>query len=153
MIDISGLSKAAVLAALYNAARPQGMGFLHYSPQPMSEAEAEGILTEIIRFDYLRGRVMKVDLSGDAFEERLYDRDNGQGAAAFVVGVLRQTGDSNAPAIQEFHRAGKVAGANVVLASLSQETEIEAKDNVAQVRLGYSDVQDVLRPAVERSLE
>lgn len=39
-MDISGLSKASVLAALYNAARPQGMGFLQYDPKPMSEADA-----------------------------------------------------------------------------------------------------------------
>ena len=33
-------------------------------------------------FDYLKGRVMKVDLSeDDGFEEWLYDRDNGEGAA------------------------------------------------------------------------
>lgn len=29
MISIEGLDKAAVLAALYNASHPQGLGFVH----------------------------------------------------------------------------------------------------------------------------
>jgi hypothetical protein len=32
---------------------------------------------------------MKVDLSGDAFDAWLYDRDNGQGAAREVIANLR----------------------------------------------------------------
>jgi hypothetical protein len=47
----------------------------------MTEAEAAKLLKDSMYFDYLRGRVMKVDLSRDSLEERLYDRDNGQGAA------------------------------------------------------------------------
>ena len=42
-----------------------------------------------IYFDYVKGRVMKVDLSGDEFSPRLYDRDNGQGAAEGVINALR----------------------------------------------------------------
>lgn len=48
-------------------------------------------------FDYLYGRVMKVDLSSDeSFEERLYDRDNGTGAAQRVIDRLRN-GTARAP--------------------------------------------------------
>lgn len=43
-ISIAGLDKAAVLAALYNAARPQGLGFLQYDPTPMTKDEAQKIL-------------------------------------------------------------------------------------------------------------
>jgi hypothetical protein len=32
-------------------------------------------------YDYLRGRVMKVDIGKDLLSTWLYDRDNGQGAA------------------------------------------------------------------------
>ena len=42
MISIEGLDKSKVLAALYNASRPQGMGFMQYDPNPMTEEEAEG---------------------------------------------------------------------------------------------------------------
>ncbi|GAG30986.1 unnamed protein product, partial [marine sediment metagenome] len=33
-------------------------------------------------FDYLKGRVMKINLSSDELRTALYDRDNGEGAAA-----------------------------------------------------------------------
>lgn len=84
-IDIKSVSKAKVLAALYNASRPQGMGFMHFKPEPMTEAEAADLLTHGSYFDYLKGRVMKVDLSGDTLETRLYDRDNGEGAAERAI--------------------------------------------------------------------
>lgn len=81
-INLKG-RKAAVLAALYNNSRPQGMGFLHYDPTDMTEAEAQALLDEgQTYFDYLKGRVMKVDLSGDELTRTdLYNRDNGPGAA------------------------------------------------------------------------
>ncbi len=63
---IQGLDKAAVLAALYNNARAQGMGFLHYDAAPMTVEEARGYLNGgQTYFDYLKGRVMKVSLEGD----------------------------------------------------------------------------------------
>lgn len=89
MVSIDGKNKADVLAALYNRAKPQGMGFLHYDPTPMTREVAEEFLSapnESLYFDYLKGRVMKVDLRSDTeFSERLYDRDNGQGAAQAAI--------------------------------------------------------------------
>ena len=73
---------AKVLAALYNASKPQGRGFMSFDAKQMTEAEAATILESQTYFDYLKGRVMKVDLSGDSFAPFLYDRDNGNGAAA-----------------------------------------------------------------------
>lgn len=87
-INLKGVNKALVLAALYNASMPQGMGWLHADPATMSEAEAAKLLEERTYFDYLRGRVMKVDLSGDTLEEFLYDRDNGRGAAHAAIAHL-----------------------------------------------------------------
>lgn len=40
-------------------------------------------------FDYVEGHVIKCDISGDAFDERLYDRDCGEGRAAEVIQALR----------------------------------------------------------------
>lgn len=88
MIDIKQANKAQVLAALYNASSPQGMGFLHAKSVRMTEEEAAALLKERTYFDYLHGRVMKVDLSGDTLEERLYDRDNGHGAAYDAIADL-----------------------------------------------------------------
>lgn len=102
-IDISGLDKAAVLAALYNSAHPQGMGFLHYDPTPMTTEDASTYLevgddltqwfgsqgSKRLYFDYLKGRVMKVDISGDTLDTWGYDRDNGQGAAKRAIDAIR----------------------------------------------------------------
>jgi hypothetical protein len=92
-MNIAGLSKPAVLAALFNASRQQGMGFTDMrGTQPMTEADAaEVIKTDGMYFDYLRGRVMKISLDGDELETRLYDRDNGQGAAERAIEPLRAT--------------------------------------------------------------
>lgn len=57
------------------------MGFLQYVPGDMTEEQANGILELTDKFDYLFGRVMKVNLSKDEFDPYLYDRDNGDRAA------------------------------------------------------------------------
>jgi hypothetical protein len=84
-IQLKDYNKGDVLAALYNASKPQGMGFLHASPEPMTREEAEQLLEQYTYFDYLRGRVMKVDLAGDTLDPCLYDRDNGPGAAQRAI--------------------------------------------------------------------
>lgn len=82
-INIGIMNKAAVLVALYNSARSQGLGAIvaagHKSE--MTEENARSLLAEQTYFDYVNGRVMKVDLGGDELRTALYDRDNGQGAA------------------------------------------------------------------------
>ncbi len=87
MIDISKMDKAEVLAKLYNHSQPLGTGFLHFTPEPMSVEEASELLAKQTRFDYLKGRVMKINLGSDTLDERLYDRDNGPGAAAYALGL------------------------------------------------------------------
>ena len=84
-MNIKGIDKAAVLAALYNHAKTQGLGILHYQPGDMSLEEARDLLKTQSYFDYIKGRVLKVDLSRDELDERLYDRDNGRGAAAAAI--------------------------------------------------------------------
>lgn len=88
-IDLTGLDKADVLAALYNGARSQGFGRLHYTPEDMTREEAQALLEEGTYFDYVKGRVLKVDLGGNSLRTALYDRDNGEGAAARVIEELR----------------------------------------------------------------
>lgn len=96
MISIKGKDKAAVLAALYNRAQPLGRGFEHYDPTPMTVEDAKAVLGDLdwgnlfprrgqFQFDYLKGRVMKVNIESDEFNESLYDRDNGPGAAAEAI--------------------------------------------------------------------
>ena len=76
------MNKAEVLAKLYNNAKPQGLGILHYDPKNMTLTEAQELLDSgQTYFDYVKGRVMKVDLSENELDPYLYDRDNGTGAA------------------------------------------------------------------------
>lgn len=91
MINIKGLNKAEVLKALYDRSHVQGMGFLQAVPNGFVTVEhCEELLRETTYFDYLYGKVLKVDLSGDKFDERLYDRDCGIGAARRAINSLRK---------------------------------------------------------------
>lgn len=92
-MNIAGRDKAAVLAALYNGSRQQGMGFLsgrgHFQmtvDQAREEIDARG---KDLYFDYLHGRVMKINLSGDEVDTALYNRDNGYMAAERIIENLR----------------------------------------------------------------
>jgi hypothetical protein len=104
LIDISDLNKAEVLMALYNASHPQGMGFFQYAGDPLTIEKAEEYLQKNTYFDYLNGRVLKVDLKGDELNPALYDRDNGEGAAYRVIMELRHTGDTNSKTTQDIHQ-------------------------------------------------
>lgn len=69
---------------------------------PYSVAELDGKLTNefyewckeehtfSMYFDYVNGHVIKCDIGGDSFDERLYDRDCGEGHAAAVIEALRK---------------------------------------------------------------
>jgi len=90
MIDISGINKAELLAGLYNSSKPLGLGIAHYDPKPMTVDEAARVIDRgCMSFDYLNGRVMKIDIDGDTLDPWLYDRDNGEGAAAGIVESLK----------------------------------------------------------------
>lgn len=95
VIDIEGLDKAEVLHALYHRSHVQGLGILQAIPAYTVE-DARRDLDEQpgYYFDYLHGRVLKVDLFGDSFDSRLYDRDCGEGAAEAAINELRRRNDS-----------------------------------------------------------
>ena len=97
-VSIEGLEKHDVLAALYNAAAPQGLGFLQASSEPLTGQQARHYLSTTTYFDYLNGRPLKVNLDGDSFEPWGYDRDNGgEGAAAKVIEALRAGSAATSP--------------------------------------------------------
>ena len=96
MIDIKGIDKAKLLAALFNNSKQQGMGFMdERGRENMSLVHARSLIKELhkssygLYFDYLYGRVLKVDLNGDEMREDLYDRDVGIGEAQRVIDKLR----------------------------------------------------------------
>ena len=150
-MNIAGMNKAAVLAALYNAARPQGMGFLQYDPKPMTEQEAQQILDSgETYFDYLKGRVMKIDLKGEEIDPRWYNWDNGSDMAETAVELLRSSGHTNAPGIAATHKAGKLDAAAQVMSHLTEETRMSEPGILI---LGLAEVADELSPAVNKALE
>lgn len=87
-ISIQGLDKAEVFKALYDNAQPQGLGFLQFVAGNLNIEEAREAVKGQTRFDYYRGRVMKIDISGDELDTWLYDRDNGAGAAERALSTL-----------------------------------------------------------------
>jgi hypothetical protein len=98
-IDISGLDKAAVLTALYDRAKPRGIRGLLRPCAGLSADETQAILERGTAaanwrgeayIDSLHGRTIKMYLLGDAIGPSLYDRYNGEGAAAEVINGLRK---------------------------------------------------------------
>ena len=85
------LTAAEKLSRLYNHARPQGMGFSHFTPEDMTVEQAQALLDarpDITYFDYLKGRVMKIDVAKEPLDTRLYNRDNGYEAAERALGLV-----------------------------------------------------------------
>lgn len=119
MVDISGLDKAAVLAVLFNASAPSGMGFLQarFGPSIMTVEDADqiiqsggssdpGISHGSLYYDYLFGRPLKVDLAGDEFDPWQFDDLNGgTGTAQRLIEELRSSGKVNSDELGD-HRMG-----------------------------------------------
>jgi hypothetical protein len=116
-IDIKGIDKAELLAALFNGSHQMGMGMLHLEgAKPMTAEEARKYVStpenpdagddhvrmfgeigrigrppESLYFDYLLGRPLKSEIGGDTFKPWGYDRDNGgDGAAEAIINRLRR---------------------------------------------------------------
>ena len=95
-IDITGVDKALLLAGLFNSSKSPGMGF--FSKGANTEMTAEAAQNHInnqerttgkLKFDYLDGRYMKVDISGDELDPSQYDSVNGAGATRRVVDSIK----------------------------------------------------------------
>jgi len=150
-VSIEGLDPAAVLAALYNAARPLGMGFMHYDSTPMDIEEARDALSQSTRIDYLKGRPLKVTVEGDSIETGLYDRDQGAGAGEAAVAALRETGDVANDAITQAHDDGMGAAVAKVKEQMHAPPVPPRNDGVAHVvTLGLDDVAGPLQEALDK---
>lgn len=152
LIDLTGLGKATVLAALYNGARAQGAGFINYDPTPMEVNEATWLLKRQTYFDYLKGRAMKVELSGDQLDPRLYDRDNGQGAAQRVINALRSTGLVNPEEVEQQHLDGTLDAARLVDEHIHDKNDYEERGGVLIVHKGLSDLAPYIKPKIDEVL-
>lgn len=84
--DIHGLDKVAVFKALYERAQPQGCSHLSFVPGPLRPDEARRLFDAHDGiFSFVKGRLLKVDLSGGALDTDAYDRNNGPGAALAAI--------------------------------------------------------------------
>ena len=146
------LDKAEVLAALFNGARTQGAGFVQYSNTPMSALEARLLIERSTYFDYVQGRVMKIDLSGDSFDPWLYDRDNGQGAAERVINALRTTNMVNPEEIEIQHLEGTRKAAKEAREELGTKASVDVRGNIRVISMGFEDLADVIRPKLDAIL-
>lgn len=91
-LDIRGIDKNELLAGLFNASTPRGLGFIDPdNNKPMTAKDADAHLREntTTYFDYLNGRLIKIDIGGDYIETSRYDQCNGEGAAERVVNALK----------------------------------------------------------------
>jgi hypothetical protein len=87
----------ALLAALHNNAKSQGLGQLQDIRRNLTREEARKMIEESkskdtgeyppFEFDWFLGRPLKVyqRIEDDVLEGRLYDRDNGEGSFARAV--------------------------------------------------------------------
>jgi hypothetical protein len=88
MLNIKNISKADILATLYNATT-QGVGKFKSTAHHMTVAAAQKLLDRgNTCFDHIQGKTVKIRLIGDTLSTVLYDRENGQGAAAFALADL-----------------------------------------------------------------
>lgn len=96
-VNIEGLDKAEVLAALYFGSRAQGMGWFAESLNLAGGGTKWGETVEAARaylgrtnyVEYFMGRVIKMGFSsGTEVRTDLYDRDNGTGAGYRAIVAL-----------------------------------------------------------------
>jgi hypothetical protein len=95
-VNIEGLDKAEVLAALYFGSRAQGMGWFAESLNLASGGTEWGETVEAARawlaktgyVEYFGGRVIKMGFDSEEVGTGLYDRDNGTGAGYKAIAAL-----------------------------------------------------------------
>lgn len=65
MIDVSGVDVRELVRAAYELSAPKGLGFMHFTPEPLSDAEVDAIIGApdyskcLVSMDYVNGRCCK----------------------------------------------------------------------------------------------
>lgn len=100
MVNILGLDKKAVLKA-FNVARPPRRGCSYYDLRYELAYDPRHKLTDKVinqlpekedwLFYYIGGRFMNVYLSGNSFDSRSFDCNNGQNSAKNAIKKLRKS--------------------------------------------------------------
>lgn len=93
VIDISNKNRADVLAALYNASTPVGMGFAQYNPREWTREIAEYYFENYVEpkedgtifFKYIMGRPVTCTFVGDLVYVGAYNYENEPGLAQRAI--------------------------------------------------------------------
>lgn len=99
VIDIAMKDKNQVLAALYNASAPLGMGFAQYKPEPWDEEYAEMAFKCVgkelsdgsIYFDWVFGRPLRCFFKDNLVYVRSYNGNNAPRLAQRVISNIPDT--------------------------------------------------------------
>ena len=84
MLKVTGIDLPTLVKRAYELSAPRGLGFLHFTPKPLSEEDVAGILGQklydgcVFSMDYVKGRAVKLsayrDEAGDIWlRDRWYD--------------------------------------------------------------------------------
>lgn len=96
-LDIKGLDRAAVLAALHAAAIAGALHGGYKNHPPIDPVEAEDLLAETETFQYVDGRAMFLTFDGDQVDVHGYDQKNGgPGTAARALAPLLERAKAKA---------------------------------------------------------
>ena len=104
MLNIKGLDKAEVLYSLWHNSHAQGISFLGLpqTKEGFTLDRAKELIKErgydpegenrpyCLYFDYVDGHVIKCNITGDEFNEELYERDCGEGSALKAIEYVEQ---------------------------------------------------------------
>lgn len=87
-INIRGLDRARVLAALHAEAIPGALHGGYKNLPPIDPGEAERLLEDEQTFAYIEGRAMFVTFDGELVHTAEFDARNGAGAAERAIAPL-----------------------------------------------------------------
>ena len=95
MVNIKDLGKAEVLKTLWEHSHTQGMSFLgllglENGVFTIEHARELVESNSCLYFDYVDGHVIKCNITGDEFDESLYERDCGEGSALKAIEYVEQ---------------------------------------------------------------
>ena len=72
LVDLTGVDMPRLVARAYDLSVPLGMGYLHFTPEPLTEEEVESLLADgtelpyilpkdyVLNLDYVKGRSVKL---------------------------------------------------------------------------------------------
>lgn len=102
MIDITGVDLVKFVKNVYDLSRPVGMGFLHFTPGPLSDDDAQRCIMPaggslVVSMDYVHGRGCKMSvwrkLNRLEIDDAWYDHTDAQLQELLAhVGVAAKTG-------------------------------------------------------------